>query len=155
MTNTAELDVKEKQVKRIFIAIMTVASLVLATAACSEEKAVVKKETLLHHNYELTSLNGKAVGWERIPEIAFNEGFRVSGRICNQFTGMGELKDGKLVVGQMASTKMLCVDAELNKLEHELSQMLMDGMDISLDGDTLTLKKGDQELVYTLRDKVN
>lgn len=147
--------------KRILISMAVLTICLFLVSACgngekAEDKPLpVTKESLMHHRYELVSVNGEAVTWERVPEISFGEGFRVFGRVCNQFFGEGELKDGKLFVSKMGSTKMLCPDEKLDGLETGLSQMLMEGVEISLNGNELVLKRGDMILTYALRDKVN
>lgn len=135
----------------------------LPLAACgdqgkaqSEAKAAISAADLLHHNFELATVDGEAyvAGVEPVPYIAFNEGMNVSGAICNQFTGQGELTEGTLMVKQMASTKKLCVDEGLNKLETDFSMMLMSGSAVALEGGKLSLSKDDCKLEFVLKDKV-
>lgn len=125
-----------------------------ALTACAGGKAPTQKD-LTHHRFVLTSVDGQAYAkTEQLPEIEFLEGFRVAGSMCNRFTGKGELSGNTLTVKQMASTKKLCIDGNLNKLEVQLARMLQAGAEISLDNGTLTLKQGGHVLVYTAKDWV-
>ena len=135
----------------------------LSLAACNDQgkaqpeaKAPVSATDLLHHNFELMTVDGEAyvAGAEPVPHIAFGEGLNVSGAVCNQFTGQGELLAGTFMVKQMTSTKKACVDERLNKLETDFSMMLTNGSAISLEGDKLTLNKDDRKLEFTRKDNV-
>lgn len=134
----------------------------LATGCSAEEMkaqppagASVTKEQLLHHNFVLTSIDGKAfTGKEQVPSIEFNEGFHVSGGVCNRFMGQGTLENGVLRIEKMASTMMMCPDQKLNELESTFAAMMGAGAAISLEGKVLTLKEGNRTLVYTLKDYV-
>lgn len=126
------------------------------TACAASSNITVTEETLLHHNFVLQSVDGKAYTLqETAPSIAFNEDMRVSGAICNQFMGKGSLNGKVLTVAQMVSTKKLCFAQELNQYEYLISQMLMAGVEVQYDGKKLTLRQGDHELVYLLKDLVN
>ena len=121
----------------------------------SGNKTAVTQQDLQHHNYTLVTINGKEYTGERVPSIEFNEGFRASGSMCNGYTGKAELTDNVLTIKQMASTKMLCVDPVLNQLEADFSTMMMEGANISLQNNMLTLSRDDLSLVFKLRDYVN
>ena len=154
-------------IKRI-ITLIGLLAVLAAVSACAAQKPAggdsalsaapvqpVKKD-LLHHNYVLQSLDGKDFVSEfKTPNLSFNEGFRVSGQVCNSFFGQAELADGVLWVENMASTMMLCPDPKLNELEGLFGQMLRAGARVELDGDKLILRQGGHELVYKLRDYVN
>lgn len=113
---------------------------------------------LLHHRYVLTHVDGEeftGLPDPRIPEISFNENMHISGQMCNRFSGQGELSaDGVLTVKQMVSTKMLCVNPKLNKLESTISKMLMDGAQLTLSGENLIVRQGENELIYVRKDLV-
>lgn len=119
-------------------------------------QAGLTKQMLLHHNFVLTSINGRVfTGTERIPYIEFTEGFRASGRMCNQFTGQADLAGNTLSVKQMASTRMMCPDAELNQFENDFSQMLMEGAKITLDDNMLTLTGNGHVMIFRLQDYIS
>jgi heat shock protein HslJ len=103
---------------------------------------------LLAQRYVLQSVNGKAVAWERMPEIEFGEGMQVSGQVCNRFFGPGTYEKGVLTVSNMAMTMMFCLDSELNQLESDFVVMLREGVRVGLEKDTLTLSGEKMSLVY-------
>ena len=125
----------------------------LSLGACVGK--AVDSADLLHHNFVLAEVNGQPFSGEKKPNIQFNEGMRVSGAICNNYTGQGELAGGKLYVRQLASTKMLCFEQGLNELEFAFGNMLMNGAEISYRGNTLTLSGEGRVLKFELRDYVN
>lgn len=122
----------------------------------AEEKAPsIGQADLLHHRFVLKSVDGVDYsGKERVPDLAFNEGFRISGGICNRFMGQASLDGNLLFAKNMASTKMMCVDQDLNALEGFFPLMLEKGAAIRLEGKTLTLSGDGHVLVYELRDWV-
>ena len=107
---------------------------------------------LEHRRFVLASMDGATFSASRTPDIAFAEGFRVSGQMCNRYMGQGVLDKGVLTVSQMASTKMFCMDAALNTVEEVFSSMLIAGAQADLSGDTLTLSQGGHVLVFTAAD---
>ena len=137
----------------LFLAVLCLP--VFLTAACAGAKAPTRDE-LLHRRFVLTSVDGVPQAASPItPDIEFNEGFRVSGRMCNRYAGQGKLENGLLTVGQMISTKMLCTDDALNRLDGLLAAMLAAGARADLSGGTLTLRQGGHTLVFTARDWVH
>ena len=79
----------------------------------------------------------------------------VSGNMCNRFSGTGKVSDGELKVEQLAMTRMLCTDSQLNALDATLSKMLREGAQVDLTETQLTLATADQTLVYKLADLMN
>lgn len=110
---------------------------------------------LVHHNFILTEVNGIVFTGERIPNIQFGEGLKVSGAVCNNYMGQGELIGDKLFVRGLASTKMLCPDQALNELEFAFGNMLMDGATISYSVNTLILVGDGYRLKFKLQDLVD
>lgn len=111
-------------------------------------------EKLQQRRFVLVSVDGEPFeGRAQAPEMEFMEGLRVTGGICNRFTGQGELAGGVLKVGRMASTRMLCVDENLNRVERLFATMLREGARVAVDGNTLTLTHGGNTLGWELRDK--
>ncbi|MCX8966419.1 META domain-containing protein [Erwinia psidii] len=105
---------------------------------------------LTDHNYILKSVDGKVVtspaGMK--PGISFSQDMHVSGVMCNRFFGQGKLEHGVLSVPQMASTRMLCIDPELNQWEAIIGKMLVAGATLHQDRKTLTLEGSGHSLVY-------
>lgn len=125
------------------------------TAAVPAGALALTPEALIHHRFVLTGIDGAPfTPGERVPELSFNEGFRIAAGICNRFTGQAELDGGVLKAGQMASTKMLCVDETLNALENRFAVMLRSGARVDFDGRILTLTQDGASLEWKLQDLV-
>ena len=114
-------------------------------------------EDLLHRRFTLSRVDGKELTVEDRnlnPDIEFNEGFQITGHVCNRYSGPAELKDGRLYAGNLASTRMLCINPELNELEQLFFAMLRAGADISLTDESMTLSQGGRVLSYARADWV-
>lgn len=135
---------------------MALAALLLTGCGMSQNGKTVTEDDLLHHNFVLQSVDGVAVKPQsgNAPSIEFGEKMHVSGTMCNRFFGSGQLQNGVLTVKNLASTRMLCTDAQRNQWDQTLSAVLEKGAKISLNAQQLTLSGGDHVLVYTLRDWV-
>lgn len=72
--------------------------------------------------------------------------------MCNQFHGQGKLSDGELKVKDMAMTRMMCADPQLNALDGIVSEMFKQGAQVDLTADQLTLATAEQTLTYKLAD---
>lgn len=137
---------------------MTVALLAagMMLAGCVSTKEVTAQpEQLQHHRFVLESVNGKNVSTQKPLELSFGEDMHVSGNMCNQFTGEGKLSDGELRVKNVAMTRMLCTDPQLNKLDDTLTTMMRNGMQVDLTENQLTLATAKTSLVYKLADLMN
>ena len=124
----------------------------LCACAGSAGSAAVSLRDLAAKRFVLTRVNDQSfVSKERTPEIEFHDGMRVTGGVCNRFMGNGKLENGVLTVSELASTLMLCADQRLNSMERELTAMLREGATVTLDGDNLTLSRGDVTYAYIRR----
>lgn len=134
--------------------VVTLIALSMLMAGCvSNGKVSVKSEQLQHHRFVLESVNGKPVtAAKNQPELSFGENMTVSGKMCNQFTGQGKLSDGELKVKQLAMTRMMCADPQLNALDGVISEMLNQGAQVDLTANQLTLATAEQTLSYKLAD---
>ncbi|MEO1739395.1 hypothetical protein RB531_4911 [Salmonella enterica subsp. enterica serovar Typhimurium] len=101
-----------------------VALSIIMTGCVSSGKVSVKREQLEHHRFVLESVNGKTVTG---PELSFGEDMTVSGKMCNQFTGEGKLSDGELKVKNLAMTRMMCADPQLNGAGRHPQRALQQG----------------------------
>lgn len=118
-----------------------------------EPAAALTEKDLLHRRFTLKTMNGKDYSQkERVPDLEFLEGFRVSGGWCNRFSGLGKLADGVLSADKMVSTKMMCVDEDMNRMDFLFPQMLQKGARIRLENNVLTISGDDLELVYEASD---
>ncbi|MDM2848021.1 heat shock protein HslJ [Citrobacter sp. Cpo074] len=133
--------------------VVTLIALSMLMAGCvSNGKVSVNREQLQHHRFVLQSVNGKAVTATNPPELSFGENMTVSGKMCNQFRGQGKLSDGELKVKDMAMTRMMCADPQLNALDGIVSEMFKKGAQVDLTADQLTLATAEQTLTYKLAD---
>ncbi|WP_297123135.1 heat shock protein HslJ [uncultured Enterobacter sp.] len=130
----------------------------LIVAGCvNPGKASVQPDQLQNHRFVLENVNGKAVkAASAQPEISFSaehdlsliKNIAVSGVMCNRFTGQGKLSEGELKVKNLAMTRRLCTDPQLNELDQTLSDMLSKGAQVDLTEDQLTLATADKSLVF-------
>ena len=109
------------------------------------EKFLINQKFSLKKINEADFTDSAALG---TPQIEFGQGFMVSGKVCNNFRGPGQLADGKLKVPAMASTRMACADEVFGQLEQRLFSMLESGADISMNGSFLILKQGETTLIF-------
>ena len=134
----------------------------LISGCVYNSKVSTRAEQLQHHRFFLTSVNGQPLNAADKPqELSFGEKMPitgkmyVSGNMCNRFSGTGKVSDGELKVEQLAMTRMLCTDSQLNALDATLSKMLREGAQVDLTETQLTLATADQTLVYKLADLMN
>ncbi|WP_226570475.1 META domain-containing protein [Mangrovibacter yixingensis] len=121
----------------------------ITLAGCAQESSAPSTAQLADQAFVLKTFNGKPlVDNSRPAGIRFSNTMQVSGNMCNRFMGQGSLSGNTLTVQGMASTKMLCVDPQMNQLDNVIGQMLTQGATVSLASDTLTLKADDNTLVY-------
>lgn len=134
----------------------------LLSGCVYNSKVSTGAEQLQHHRFVLTSVNGQPLNNGDKPlELSFGEKMPVtgkmfvSGNMCNRFSGTGKVSDGALKVEELAMTRMLCADPQLNSLDATLGKMLREGAQVDLTENQLTLATADQTLVYKLADLVN
>ena len=130
---------------------------VMTLGACSmNQNTTVSQTDLQHHRFELLSVDGQTVpaAQGRIPEIEFGSNMHVSGKMCNNFMGQGELHNNVLTVKALASTRMLCTDENLNKWDNVIGDVLHNGAALTLQENKLTLTQGKHQLVYRLKERM-
>ncbi|KAB8307433.1 META domain-containing protein [Erwinia endophytica] len=122
----------------------------LLLAGCSSGGENASHNSLSDHNFVLKGVDGQAVtpSVGIRPGINFAQDMRVSGVMCNRFFGQGKLQHGKLSVPQLSSTRMLCIDPQLNEWETMIGKMLTTGVTLKLERQTLTLSGSGHTLVY-------
>ncbi|MBD2794241.1 META domain-containing protein [Xenorhabdus sp. 42] len=106
------------------------------------------------HHFALVSVNNEDVSKKGDSKlsITFDKNMYISGAMCNNFMGMGHLKNNVLTVKPLSSTQMYCVNKKLNQWDKLINDVLTQGAKVSLKGEQLTLANGMNTLVYTLRD---
>lgn len=104
-------------------------------------------------NWELTELSGTAITLDETfpqkPHIIFHEDNKVVGNGgCNGMGGNVELKDNNgIVISDIAATQMACPNLEV---ETQFIEALRATQHYQIDGDILTLSKGDNEVLAKL-----
>lgn len=137
--------------------LLFVLSAAITLSACSmNQNTGVKQTDLQHHRFELLSVDGQTVpaAQGRIPDIEFGSNLHVSGKMCNNFMGQGQLQNNVLTVKGLASTMMMCTDENLNKWDHVISDVLNNGAALSLNEHKLTMTQGKHTLIYRLKDRM-
>ena len=138
--------------KRILLSLLLAAMPLLAACAAGSSAqggGAVNEADLLNRRFVLSKVNGEPfVSQERTPELQFNPDMRVSGQLCNRFTGVGRLDKGTLTVPQMASTMMLCADQRLNELEQDVTAMLREGAALRMENGALLLSRDSAVFEY-------
>jgi len=104
---------------------------------------------LAHQRFTLTRVNEADYRGEQRPFVEFGEQGLVSGKICNNFRGPGQLNNGVLTVEAMASTRMMCPSGGLNELETRFFNILSQGAELSMEGSSLIFKQGGNVMVFT------
>jgi heat shock protein HslJ len=116
--------------------------------------------TLEGSEWQLVGIRGKAVVQSQrvTPNIQFmQENQRVAGHSgCNRFfggyeTGSATATVTPLSLSALGSTKMACLDAEANNLEHEFLSLLQQVDAYALQGDQLIFYKGAETLLRFAR----
>lgn len=112
------------------------------------EPSSLEKE-LVRRQFTLKSADGvDFTRKERRPTIEFSEDLRVAGSVCNRLVGQASFEGSKLFIRNIASTKMMCPDHDLNRLENRFAEMFDTGFDVQLEGKTLKLTQEGHDLVY-------
>lgn len=142
--------------KNVFFVLAAAA---LLSGCVYNSKMSTNADQLQHHRFVLESVNGKTVSSKGTPlELSFGEKLPileeiyVSGNMCNGFSGTATLHKGELKTSELAMTRKLCSDAQLNELDATFSNMLRQGAQVDLTEQQLTLATADQTLVYRLAD---
>ncbi|WP_051384291.1 META domain-containing protein [Nitratidesulfovibrio termitidis] len=105
-------------------------------------------DMLARSDFQLVSRNGGQLSGNRQPTLSFHRDNRVSGSICNRFTGHGYVVNDHLILTGLIFSSMLCADSELNALETEFGAALRQGARITLQNDQLHLWGDGIDLVY-------
>ncbi|MGU3412410.1 heat shock protein HslJ [Enterobacteriaceae bacterium C34A] len=137
------------------LTVALLAGAMMLAGCVSTSKVTTQPEQLEHHRFVLESVNGQNISSKQPLELSFGEKMHISGNMCNRFTGEGKLSDGGLKVKNLAMTRMLCTDAQLNQLDALVGAMLRDGVQVDLTANQLTLATAHDSLVYKLADLVN
>ncbi|WP_440054306.1 META domain-containing protein [Pseudoalteromonas sp. T1lg65] len=127
----------------------------LILTGCASNNAVTA-EFLKHSNWRLVSVSDSALSVElsdpsqfsHAVSLQFIEALQVTGHSgCNRFFGEGELKQAQLKVSNLGMTRKFCGEQSA-KLEQTFMAKLSEGVEIIVEGETLTLV-GSPQFVFT------
>lgn len=131
---------------------------VLVTACTSNGGQQITVQDLQHHNWELSSINGKDLilqGRAKAPRLEIGEHMTANGNAgCNNFIGKAELKDNQLRIEKMGMTMKMCI-GDIMDTEAVVAQTLSDWSNVTLTKNTLTLKNDVHTLTFKLSDWKN
>lgn len=127
--------------RQFFWVCILIASL-LGISACSEEQQAAKdvRDMLAGQKFVIVSLDGTSFPslQDQSLYVQFDSTLKLSGHVCNEFSGASSFKNSVLQVPRLDSTNMLCSD-EINGLERVLFTLLQNGAEVTLEAETLTL----------------
>ncbi len=142
--------------KKLLSASLAVLFLSACMAYNGQHSSTLSYSDLQHHNFVLRTFNGQQITPQnpnKQPNLEFNENQQVSGTVCNSFRGAATMS-GNIIKANMASTRMMCPDANLNAAEQALHKAFSEGARLSLSGQTLSIRHGGNVFIYQLRDYV-
>ncbi len=118
--------------------LLAAAALLAACCPCRRNKSAAKYSLpLTETRWQLVRVNATGITPNDNFEITFNKDKSVNGiGACNRFFGKYEADGGKLKIGPLGATKMMCPDMEL---ENAFLQMLDKIDTYTIDGNTLLL----------------
>lgn len=134
------------------------AAATLLSGCVYNSKVFTGGDQLQHHRFVLESVNGQPVKDSGTPlELSFGEKqllnkIYLSGTMCNGFSGTATIANGELTAPDLAMTRKMCSNPQLNELDNTLATMLRKGAQIDLTESQLTLATADQTLSYKLAD---
>ena len=125
-----------------------------------DDTSIVTHGDLQHHRWMLESINSKALDVDAmngsIPDLDFGEQMHVSGNTaCNRISGRASLHDEYIRFGQLISTLMSCSPAQ-NEVEWTIKNVMASTeIEITINGNYLSLRAGEVSLRYRLQDWVD
>jgi len=137
--------------------VVLVLGMACGLVACKSSGRVsvpVTAESLVHHRYEVVTMNGKPLQLQQDApsEISFGENLVITGKACNRFRGEGRLAGNVLMVPNAIATRMFCAEEDLNKLESILFAMFNTGATITIVDNGLVLSDSDNSVEFIRRD---
>lgn len=114
--------------------------------------AAAEGEGIAGKRFVLTRVNGEAVAAGREVFVEIGDDFKLAGRICNAFHGPAVFRNGTLSAENLASTRMLCPDGNLSRLENEIFQALRGGVSVLQVGDGMEWRRDASIWEFARRD---
>lgn len=129
----------------------TIIALTLSTLlfACSNSANTAIQLQDLQKEWKLSSIDNNPV--KSMSSISVDAQAKATGNLaCNNFFGTAELKDNKLRIDKMGSTRRMC-DPAINDVEMTVSNTLSSWSEIQINNQQLTLIGAEHTLTYTLK----
>ncbi|NLS11398.1 META domain-containing protein [Vibrio sp. SM6] len=147
-----------KRSVKSLLAVIAVPAILAGCTQTPTQSSEVTEADLLHHNWNLSQIDGAVLVPETsdiAPRIEIGENLTVNGDAgCNNFFGQAELKNGQFRVENMGMTMKMCPPMAMG-VEDAITTTLTEWSEITIEGQTLTLKGAQHTLVYQLADWVN
>ncbi|PJC87743.1 heat-shock protein HslJ [Vibrio sp. HA2012] len=124
----------------------------IGACACNGNTTNALTEAALQHNrWTLAEIDGKPLSpmlQKKTPYLEVDDDMQTSGFTgCNQFSGLGVLKENQFHVEKMNQTQKLCF-GEVMDVEYSLSQLLTGNSSITLSGEMMQLTNKNQTLTF-------
>ena len=120
--------------------------------ACSNEPSMAATPIQvqdLQQEWQLISIDNNSI--EMLSSLSVNEQAKVSGNLaCNNFFGSVELKENKMRIDKMGSTRKMCAPAT-NKVEMTVSSTLSAWSEVQLSKQKLILTGEKHTLIYKIK----
>src|SRR4051794_31721273 len=127
--------------------LLGVTAALLLLAGCSGSDDALTTNELDGNSYTSTDVTGRDLVEGTTVELTFEDGHLAVAAGCNTQTAAYDVEDDAIAwTGEPAATLKACSD-ELTAQDNWLNALFLDGVPATLDGETLTLKNGDVEIV--------
>lgn len=120
---------------------------VMAMGACGSDEA--SPASLPDGTYRLESISGRDLVEGTTIELLVEADTVNLGAGCNRMFGDYAIEDGRLVVGQLASTRMACSPESMDQDEWLIALMTSEPT-VEIDGDRLTISDDEVSLGFAL-----
>lgn len=112
---------------------------------------------LVGHRFVLVAVNDMPLLSVAPPVIEFSSEvqstrLKVLGKMCNDFSGPANYSQNILQADGLVMTRAICDDLILNKLDVQITQMFIQGINVKIVADKLVLKSGNTTLTYKQED---
>lgn len=112
---------------------------------------------LVGHRFVLVAVNDMPLLSVAPPVIEFSSEvqstrLKVLGKMCNDFSGPANYNQNILQADGLVMTRAICDDLILNKLDVQITQMFIQGINVKIVADKLVLKSGNTTLTYKQED---
>lgn len=137
--------------------LFSLVALVILSGCSSMPSKQIKPNDLLHRNFVLIRFNDTEIQPHNMrPGIEFGENLYITARMCNYFTGKGNLNNNRLTMTNITASDLPCLDPDYKGLDNIVVNLLQQGANISFDkqNQQLTLSNNNNTLIFKLMDWV-